>query len=139
MIRCATRRVLLALVACLLLLSAYLMPARAQESIRRDAPKDVVLAKMTVVQPPVIQIDGKPDRLSPGSRIRDTRNMLVLSASLAGQTLPIVYRRDAAGLVHEVWLLTPAEYEKLSVVSTGTPDGLQKFVNLLAAIFGART
>jgi hypothetical protein len=115
------------------------MPARAQESIRRDAPKDVVLAKMTVVQPPVVQIDGKPDRLSPGSRIRDTRNMLVLSASLAGQTLPIVYRRDAAGLVHEVWLLTPAEYEKLSGVSTGTPDGLQKFVNLLAVIFGARS
>lgn len=137
MIRCASRRVLFALAASLLLgLSS--LPARAQESIRRDAPKDVVLGEMTVVQPPVVQIDGRTDRLSPGSRIRDTRNMIVLSGTLAGQTVPVVYRRDAAGLVGDVWLLTPAEYEKLSGSSTKTPEGVQQFVNLLAAVFGAR-
>ena len=42
----------------------------AQESIRREAPKDVILGQMSVVTPPDIQIDGKGDRLSPGSRIR---------------------------------------------------------------------
>src|SRR3982750_4296426 len=72
--------------------------ALAQESIRREAPKDVVLGKMSIDLPPVILMDGKVDRLSPGSRIRDTRNMLVLSGTLAGQTVPVVYKRDAAGL-----------------------------------------
>jgi hypothetical protein len=40
-------------------------------------------------------MDGKPDRLSPGSRIRDLNNLLVLSASITGQDIPVVYRRDA--------------------------------------------
>ena len=106
----------------------------AQETIRREAPKDVVLGQMTVVAPPVIQIDGKADRLSPGSRIHDLRNMLVLSGSLAGSTVPVVYRRDAAGLVHEVWILSADESSKLG----GAGSDAQKFVGLLAAIFGAR-
>ena len=137
MIRCASRRVLFALAA-FLLLAVSSLPAPAQESIHREAPKDVVLGQMTVVQPPVVQIDGQPDRLAPGSRIRDTRNMIVLSGTLAGQTVPVVYRRDAAGLVGDVWLLTPAEYEKLSGTSMKTPEGLQQFVDVLAAVFGAR-
>ena len=136
MIRCLSRRVLLALAASLLAASPFL--ARAQESIHRDAPKDVVLAQMTVVQPPVIQINGHTDRLSPGSRIRDTRNMLVLSGSLAGQTVPVVYRRDAAGLVHEVWMLTPDEYTKLGGVSPASAEGKAEFIQLLTTIFGAR-
>ena len=136
MIRCLSRRVLFALAASLLAASPFL--AHAQESIRRDAPKDVTLAQMTVVQPPVIQINGKTDRLSPGSRIRDTRNMLVLSGSLAGQTVPVVYRRDAAGLVHEVWMLTPDEYSKLGGVSLATAEGKLEFIQLLTTIFGAR-
>src|SRR4051812_23963966 len=90
------------------------LAAQAQESIIREAPRDVVLGQMTVVAPPVISIDGKPDRLSPGSRIHDTRNMMVLSGALAGKTVPVVYRREPTGQVHEVWLLTPAEYTKLS-------------------------
>jgi hypothetical protein len=91
-----------------------------------------------VVAPPVIQMDGQPARLSPGSRIRDTRNMLVLSGSLAGQTVPVVYRRESSGLVHEVWLLTADEYAKLSGIATNSPDGLTQFVTALATLFGAR-
>ncbi|MDB5753459.1 MAG: hypothetical protein JWP65_3880, partial [Ramlibacter sp.] len=48
-------------------------------------------------------------------------------------TLPVVYRRDAAGLVHEVWILTADEYSRL----TGATGG-QRFDELLAFIFGAR-
>jgi hypothetical protein len=140
--RCHTRRAHFALAASLSLafcFSAFApLTANAQESIRRDPPKDVVLAKMTVELPPVIRIDGKPDRLSPGSRIRDTRNMLVLSGGLSGQTLPVVYKRDAAGLVHEVWLLTADEYKQLGGVSTNGTQGVQAFLDMLALIFGAR-
>ena len=64
---------------------------------------------------------------------------MVLSASLAGKTLPVVYRRDAAGLVHEVWLLSDAEYSKLSGLSTRSgSEGVQMFIDMLALIFGAR-
>lgn len=139
MIRCHSRRAHLALAASftglgLLFGAAAPSAALAQESIRRDAPKDVVLGKMSVTLPPVIQMDGKDDRLSPGARIRDLRNMLVLSASLAGKTVPVVYKRDAAGLVHEVWILSDEEYRKLG----GAGKDAQKFALLLAAIFGGR-
>jgi hypothetical protein len=135
--RCQSLRARLALAA--FLSSAFLgavvpSPSLAQETVRREAPKDVVLGRMSVVAPPVIQMDGKDDRLSPGSRIHDLRNMLVLSGALAGKTVPVVYKRDAAGLVHEVWILTADEYGKLG----GTGSDASKFVALLAAIFGAR-
>ncbi|MEJ6020972.1 hypothetical protein [Ramlibacter sp. PS4R-6] len=131
--RCQPRWAHFALAALL----ALPLLATAQESIRREAPKDVTLARMTVELPPVIQIDGKADRLSPGSRIRDTRNMLVLSGSLAGQTVPVVYKRDSAGLVHEVWMLSADEYKQLAGASGGS-QGVQQFLDMLALIFGAR-
>lgn len=115
---------------------ALAMGASAQ-GIRRDAPKDVVLGKLVVTAPPEVTLDGKPDRLSPGSRIRDLNNMLVLSGGVVGKTLPVVYRRDAAGLIHEAWILTDAEYAKLGGVGTDA-QGAQRFIELLALIFGAR-
>jgi hypothetical protein len=109
-------------------------PSLAQETIRREAPKDVVLGQLSVVAPPVIRMDGKADRFSPGVRIRDMRNLLVLSGSLAGSTVPVVYKRDMMGLVHEVWLLTADEYRKLSGAGTDP----QKFTGVLGTIFSLR-
>src|SRR5262245_19644148 len=88
--------------------------AAFSQGIVREAPKDVKPAIIAVsATPPEITVDGKPDRLSPGARVRDLNNMLVLSGQLAGKSLYTVYRRDGAGLVHEVWLLTADEYQKL--------------------------
>jgi hypothetical protein len=131
-------RLLLAAGAALAGLSLTFSPAALTQGIQRSAPKDVVLGQLVVTAPPLITIDGKPDRLSPGSRIRDLNNMLVLSAGIAGKTLPVVYRRDAAGLVHEAWILTADEYRKLGGVDTGDPQGHKRFDELLALIFGAR-
>ncbi len=145
--RCHSKRARLALAASLasisfsmgaLLLTVATTTAAHAQGMQREAPKDVLLAKMSVGLPPEITINGQPDRLSPGSRIRDLNNMLVLSGTLSGKTLPVVYRRDAAGLVHEVWLLTQQEYDKLAGVSSSGPEGVQKFIDLLASIFGAR-
>src|SRR5689334_14039053 len=36
-------------------------PSLAQETIRREAPRDVLLGQMTVLAPPAIQMDGKAD------------------------------------------------------------------------------
>src|SRR3954469_10442331 len=127
--RCIESRARRALIACAALAGLWLLSssiANAQ-GIRREAPSDVVLGQMVVTAPPEITMDGKPDRLSPGSRIRDLNNMLVLSGGIVGKTLPVVYRRDAAGLVHEAWILTPDEYTKLGGASTGDPDGYKRF------------
>ena len=138
--RCKRIRARLLLAACAAVagFSISFAPATLAQGIQRSAPKDVVLGQLVVTAPPIITLDGKPDRLSPGSRIRDLNNMLVLSAGIAGKTLPVVYRRDAAGLVHEAWILTPDEYSKLGGANTGDPEGHKRFDELLALIFGAR-
>ena len=84
--------------------------AALSQGFVREAPRDVKPAIIGVsATPPVITVDGKEDRLSPGARVRDRNNMLVLSGALAGKNLYTVYRRDGAGLVHEVWLLNVVE------------------------------
>jgi hypothetical protein len=128
---------------CLKLAAALLLGALAvlslasqAQSIVRNVPKDVVRGRLVVTQPPVVTLDGKPDRLSPGARIRGTNNMRLLSGSVVGQSLPVLYKRDAAGLIHEAWVLTAEEDDKLA-----DADGLQghqRFAELLAFIFGAR-
>jgi len=109
------------------------------QGIKREAPRDVKPAIIAVsATPPIITVDGKDDRFSPGVRIRDLNNMLVLTGTLAGKTIYTVYRRDGAGLVHEVWLLTADEYAKLGGVSTGDPNGIKRFYELLDLIWSAR-
>jgi hypothetical protein len=111
----------------------------AQLTTERGAPLGVKPAIIAVsATPPIIQVDGKDDRLSPGARIRDRENRLVLSATLAGQTLYTVYKRDQAGLVGEVWLLTADEYRKLGGADIGDPDGYKRFYQLLDAIWASR-
>ena len=112
--------------------------AASAQGIVRSVPANVKLAKMTVTAAPEIMLNGAPDRLSPGSRIHDLNNMLVLSGALTNREVPVVYQRDAANLVHEVWLLTDAEYAKLGGVRTTTTAGMAEFIDLLALIFGAR-
>jgi hypothetical protein len=118
---------------------SFILPSAAlAQGIQRDAPKDVVLGRLTLTAPPEVTMDGKPDRLSPGSRIRDLNNMLVLTGSVVGKTLPVVYRRDPSGLVHEVWTLTEEEYSKLGGTSGSGAEGYKRFNELLSLIFGAR-
>jgi hypothetical protein len=108
-------------------------------SLVREAPRDVKPAVIAVsTTPPIITVDGVADRLSPGARIRDRNNMLMLSGQLAGKTLYTVYRRDAAGLVHEVWLLNYEEFTKVGGVSNGDPEGYKRFYELLNLVWAAR-
>jgi hypothetical protein len=113
--------------------------AALAQGIIREAPKDVKPGLIAVsATPPIITVNGQPDRLSPGARVRDLNNMLVLSGGLAGKTLPTVFKRDAAGLVHEVWILTPEEYRQVGGTDTGNPEGYKRFAELLNLIFAAR-
>jgi len=138
--RCIRSRTASALVSCALL-SGFLLTlplSSSAQGIIREAPRDVRPGLLVVTQSPVITLDGKPDRLSPGSRIRDLNNMLVLSAGITGKEIPVVYRRDPSGLVHEVWMLTPEEYRKLGGANANDPEGYKRFAELLALIFSLR-
>jgi hypothetical protein len=114
--------------------------AAVAQTVMRDAPRDVKPAVIAVsATPPLITVDGKEDRLSPGARLHDRNNMLVLSGGLAGKTLYTVYRRDSFGLVHEVWLLNEEEYAKVGGNYNGDPEGYKRFAELLNLIWAART
>jgi len=75
----------------------------------RQFPKNALRGEMVVLAPPNISIDGKPDRLSPGARIHDANNHLVLSAALVNQNLVVNYLRESTGQVHQVWILNSEE------------------------------
>jgi hypothetical protein len=113
--------------------------ATAQITSIRGAPRDVKPAIIAVsATPPIISIDGKADRFSPGARIRDRDNRLMLTGTLAGKSVYTVYKRDGAGLVHEVWLLTEEEYRKVGGADSGNPEGYKRFQELLDLIWANR-
>ena len=78
-------------------------------STARQFPEAALRGEMVVLAPPMITLDGKANRLSPGSRIRDANNLLVLSGTLVNQKVMVNYLRENAGNVHEVWILNPEE------------------------------
>ena len=69
-------------------------------------PDGSMVGIMTTHQLPLVQIDGKEQRLAPGARIVGANN-----ASITPNQVPanskIRYRTDASGLVTHVWLLPP--------------------------------
>ncbi len=82
-------------------------PAAAQ--IARPFPATALRGELVVVQPPDVLLNGHAARLAPGARIHGADNLLKLSATLVGVKLAVNYTLDPFGLVHDVWILTPAE------------------------------
>lgn len=90
------------------LFTAGLPAAQAQEI--RNFPPAAIRGRLVITAPPQVVLDGKADALAPGARIRNTQNMLVTTAALAGQELRVNYTREAStGMLQEVWVLTDAE------------------------------
>ncbi len=87
--------------------ATFSLNLHAQE---RNFPATALRGTLEVTVPPQVLLDGKTDQLSPGARIYNSNNMLVLSGSLVGQPALVVnYTREIGGAVHQVWLLTEAE------------------------------
>lgn len=84
------------------------LPGFAQDMVRAF-PLQALRGTLTVTTPPAVLMDGQPDRLSPGARIRNPQNMLVMSSTLTGMPLVVNFTRESSGLIHEVWLLSPQE------------------------------
>jgi len=102
MLRCA-------LVASLVTALAWPITATAQDVLPRSFSAQTLRGTLQVTQPPELLLNGQPARLSPGSRIRGTNNLLILSSAIVGDTLLVHYTLDGLGNVHLVWVLTPAE------------------------------
>ena len=97
------------LLLCAALLSVQVAPRAVAQSAAREFPAGVARGLLTVGKPPDGTLNGRAARLSPGARIRGVNNMLLMSASLSGQTFPVAYLRDASGALREVWVLSDAE------------------------------
>jgi hypothetical protein len=80
-------------------------PAAAQ---LRTIPSDAKLGEIRHVQEMSVELDGKPQRLSPGAQIRDPDNRLMLPVSLS-EKQTVKYLLDAQGMVHRIWVLTAEE------------------------------
>ena len=109
--RCTSRLVASGLLAFSAALAG--LPAAAQDvgdpPAVRDFPKNALRGHLVVLAPPEISMDGKPDRLAPGARLRSSDNLLLLTGQVINQNLTVNYLRDNMGLVQQVWVLTDAE------------------------------
>lgn len=54
-------------------------------------------------------IDRKAVRLSPGMRLFNPQNMMVLPSSILQQNTNVAYTLDVQGFVQQAWILTPGE------------------------------
>jgi hypothetical protein len=88
---------------------ATFSPALLAQPVGRSFPAKALRGTLTVTAPPEVLMDGQPDRLSPGARIRNPQNAFVMSASLVGVPLVVNFTRENTGQIHEVWLLSPEE------------------------------
>ncbi len=78
----------------------------------RNFPANAKRGEMNVVAPPMITMNGQPDRLSPGARIQNMNRMLVLTGSLVNQPVVVNYTRDNLGQVQQVWILNSEEVKQ---------------------------
>lgn len=97
--------------AAAVLAMAAAAPACAQ--VARSFPADALRGEATFGVAPDLTLDGKPQRLAPGSRIHGLDNMLVMSGALVGKKATVNYTLDTYGLLHDVWLLREDESKKL--------------------------
>ena len=102
--------------ACALLCaaSAALPPlAASAQQVQRRFPPSALRGKIVFTNPPAIELDGDPARLSPGVRIHDPNNMMLVTGAVGGDGNKYVvdYRLESTGLLSEIWLLTKTEAE----------------------------
>ena len=92
-----------------LLAGVALVHASAGAQMQRLFPQQTQRATIEFGAPPEVLLNGRAEALGPGTRVFDERNMGVLPGFLVGQVHAVNYQRDAAGVIRQIWILTPAE------------------------------
>ena len=88
-------------------LICVLLPASAMAQLR-SIPDFAKRGHIVQIEGPVVEIDGKRMRLSPGAQIRNQNNMIIMPVSVPPGTL-VKYTLDGLGQIQRVWMLTPEE------------------------------
>jgi hypothetical protein len=96
------RRKLLALLIC-----ALVPPVTAMAQVRQ-IPDFAKRGNIVHVQDTMVEIDGRPMRLSAGAQVRSRDNLIIVPMSLPRGAL-VKYTLDGTGQIHRVWVLTPEE------------------------------
>ena len=89
--------------------SLLLVCGNASAQVQRAFPADSLRGDIEFVDAPDIKLNGQPARLSPGVRIRDMNNLLVVTNAVAGTRVAVNYTLDTLGLVNGVWILRKDE------------------------------
>jgi hypothetical protein len=107
-------RCVLAAVAAFGVCAAVPLPASAQQPLhmQRAFPQNALRGTIEVTSAFDVTLNGRPARLAPGSRIRNTDNMLEMSGSLIGREFVANYTIEDSGLVRDIWMLRPDERAK---------------------------
>lgn len=108
MLRC----VLAGLLAFSSLVCATPVQAQAAGETGRKFPATALRGVVVFGSPPQVTLNGSSSQLAPGARVRDGRDMQVLSGELVGQKAVVHYTTDLMGQPHQVWILTDAERAK---------------------------
>jgi hypothetical protein len=95
--------------------------AAAQGQVLRTIPPDAKVGTLRHLQDMTVEIDGTRERLAPGAQIRDPANRLMLPVAIP-PGVTVKYKRDEAGLVSQVWLLTRREVAQLPRPAAPQPD-----------------
>lgn len=76
----------------------------------RSFPPQALRGELWVGAPPLAQLNGQPERLAPGARIRGEDNLLRLPTQLTGRAWLVHYTREpSSGLLMDVWILNRVE------------------------------
>lgn len=114
--RFACRLTAVALLGCVLAVGAV--------SAARNLPKDARFGKLTAFTYPYASIGGKALRMSPGAKIYNEQNLIIMPAAMR-QRAKVLYRLDNAGSLSAIWLLTEHEaaaFERRSVPAKPSAD-----------------
>ena len=96
-----------------LLASVLALACVTQARAERNFPAQATRGDMKAFEYPAMKIGDKIGdkvlRLSPGSRIFNQHNRIIMPASLQIQAAPIMYTLDTRGDLASVWLLSDEE------------------------------
>lgn len=97
-------------------LAAILVLAGATQAFaERTFPEQAQRGDLKAYAYPSMKIGDNVYRLSPGSRIFNQQNLIIMPASLQVQTAPVMYMLDTSGDLSRIWLLTGEEAARLPV------------------------
>ena len=75
----------------------------------RSFPLDSKYGMLTLKSTQQAFVNGNEYKVSPGLRVFNAQNFMVLSNQIMGVEFKAAYRLDTGGWIQEIWVLTPGE------------------------------